>query len=152
MCSINLFQTEEDAKKSISLEEYSPENQLMYRWFQGKCLIDRTWCWVTSASFCCEMSSLNFIQSSGIWFVLWCGVGNSIYIMNIGASLLCSILNRAVHFWSWSMGCSTNTLTGLRIWCQILAGPRLIFICALGGFPGGKVDMKNKSTYQLHFS
>ncbi|XP_023717946.1 probable tubulin polyglutamylase ttll-15 isoform X2 [Cryptotermes secundus] len=36
--------TEEDAKKSISLEEYSPENQLMYRWFQGKCLIDRTWC------------------------------------------------------------------------------------------------------------
>ncbi|XP_021934388.1 tubulin polyglutamylase TTLL6 isoform X2 [Zootermopsis nevadensis] len=36
--------TEEDAKRSISLDEYSPENQLMYRWFQGKCLIDRTWC------------------------------------------------------------------------------------------------------------
>ncbi|GFG31355.1 hypothetical protein Cfor_12923 [Coptotermes formosanus] len=36
--------TEEDAKKGISLDEYSPENQLMYRWFQGKCLMDRTWC------------------------------------------------------------------------------------------------------------
>ncbi|XP_069689786.1 probable tubulin polyglutamylase ttll-15 isoform X1 [Periplaneta americana] len=36
--------TVKEAKKGVKLEEYSPENQLMYRWFQGKCLIDQTWC------------------------------------------------------------------------------------------------------------
>ncbi|KAL3278856.1 hypothetical protein HHI36_016376 [Cryptolaemus montrouzieri] len=26
------------------LENYSPENQLLYRWFKGKCLLDKSWC------------------------------------------------------------------------------------------------------------
>ncbi|KAJ9601552.1 hypothetical protein L9F63_000295 [Diploptera punctata] len=36
--------TQEQAKRGIVFENYSPENQLMYRWFQGKCQLDRSWC------------------------------------------------------------------------------------------------------------
>ncbi|KAJ3636823.1 hypothetical protein MTP99_000332 [Tenebrio molitor] len=30
--------------EGVSLEEYSAENQLQYRWFLGKCQLDGTWC------------------------------------------------------------------------------------------------------------
>ncbi|CAH0550539.1 unnamed protein product [Brassicogethes aeneus] len=36
--------TQEEAKKITNLEEYSPENQLHYKWFIGKCLLDKSWC------------------------------------------------------------------------------------------------------------
>ncbi|XP_067001013.2 probable tubulin polyglutamylase ttll-15 isoform X1 [Anabrus simplex] len=32
------------ANRTLILEGYLPENQLMYRWFQGKCLLDSSWC------------------------------------------------------------------------------------------------------------
>ncbi|CAH1167338.1 unnamed protein product [Phyllotreta striolata] len=36
--------TQEQVYKGINIETYSPENQLLYRWFQGKCLLDASWC------------------------------------------------------------------------------------------------------------
>lgn len=38
------FQTQQEASEEISFDSYSPENQLHYRWFRGKCLLDRSWC------------------------------------------------------------------------------------------------------------
>ncbi|KAG5887696.1 hypothetical protein JTB14_002017 [Gonioctena quinquepunctata] len=34
----------EEILKGINLENYSSENQLQYMWFQGKCMLDPSWC------------------------------------------------------------------------------------------------------------
>ncbi|KAJ1528388.1 hypothetical protein ONE63_006803 [Megalurothrips usitatus] len=36
--------TQKEAAQDHVLESYTPENQLMYRWFKGKCLLDKSWC------------------------------------------------------------------------------------------------------------
>ncbi|KAJ8943005.1 hypothetical protein NQ318_008323, partial [Aromia moschata] len=36
--------TQEEAFKNVDLDNYSAENQLHYRWFQGKCQLDISWC------------------------------------------------------------------------------------------------------------
>nr|CAH7767062.1 unnamed protein product [Callosobruchus chinensis] len=36
--------TEAEAKEGILTDDLTPENRLMYKWFQGKCLMDRSWC------------------------------------------------------------------------------------------------------------
>ncbi|XP_034238966.1 probable tubulin polyglutamylase ttll-15 isoform X3 [Thrips palmi] len=36
--------TQKEAAKHFVSDSYSPENQLMYRWFKGKCLLDKAWC------------------------------------------------------------------------------------------------------------
>ncbi|XP_018577054.1 tubulin polyglutamylase TTLL6 isoform X2 [Anoplophora glabripennis] len=35
---------QKEAFESINLDKFSPENQLQYRWFQGKCQLDQSWC------------------------------------------------------------------------------------------------------------
>ncbi|KAE8751460.1 hypothetical protein FOCC_FOCC001707 [Frankliniella occidentalis] len=36
--------TQKEAAQNYVLDSYSPENQMMYRWFKGKCLQDISWC------------------------------------------------------------------------------------------------------------
>lgn len=38
------LQTQETAAVAEDLEHLSAENRLHIRWFQGKCLLDRSWC------------------------------------------------------------------------------------------------------------
>ncbi|XP_056636211.1 probable tubulin polyglutamylase ttll-15 isoform X2 [Diorhabda sublineata] len=36
--------TQEEATKGIDIDEYSPKNKLQHKWFQGKCILDVSWC------------------------------------------------------------------------------------------------------------
>ncbi|XP_050514072.1 probable tubulin polyglutamylase ttll-15 isoform X1 [Diabrotica virgifera virgifera] len=36
--------SQEEAATGINVDQYSPENQLQYKWFQGKCILDASWC------------------------------------------------------------------------------------------------------------